>query len=59
MTYGIYAPCAACAKSGACTDQEKIQRAIYDIHTQSGDGHKGGGTIAIQCSMIQRVEPAE
>lgn len=52
MSYGIYAPCRACALEETCTDRDKIQEAVYAIHN-SGTGHKGGGTIAIQCSNIR------
>lgn len=52
MTYGIYAPCNACAKVALCSDLPRIQDAVRDIHN-AGPGHKGGGTIAIQCTNLQ------
>lgn len=51
MTYGIYAPCNACGKVTVCSDLVRIQDAVREIH--SAIGHKGGGTIAIQCTNIQ------
>lgn len=58
LTYSLFEPCRACAKSGSCGDAEKLRDAIYAIHT-SGEQHQGGGAIVLACTMIQRVVPGD
>ena len=64
MSWGTVNPCYYCKKfindtkdvnyPDRCTDSEKIQNAIYEIHQQApGGSHKGSGTIAMVCTKVE------
>lgn len=50
MTWVFYPPaCKLCPKQAECTDKEKIQAAITQIHFKL-ETHKGGGAIVMACT---------
>jgi hypothetical protein len=71
MSYGFVYPCykthesdQQCPKVSECSDQHIIAGAITAIHTSgSGRGHKGGGTIRLECAnkqyYLREAEEAE
>ena len=55
MSYSLKVPCGECIKEPECVDAQVVAGAIGAIHALWKKGHKGGGTIEIQCSNIDKA----
>jgi spore coat protein U-like protein len=63
MSYSVVSKCGSCKKSAGCLDSTFIYGAVcgihsvntYDVATNStiNRGHKGAGTIKIECNNFE------
>ena len=52
MSYSLLDNCWNCKNKDLCTDRDKIQNGIQDVHIESisdEKGHMGSGTIILFC----------
>lgn len=57
MSYSLNNECSKCKKFQECVDRDMVMASIYAIHGLGYNrGHKGGGTIKIECSNLVEQE---
>jgi hypothetical protein len=66
MSYSLKSECWNCKKKDECVDKSFIYGAVQGIHSvnewdnvkqvQLNKGHKGGGQIVIECSLLEKVQ---